>query len=396
MATRRGNNEGSIYQRKNGKWQAQVSIDGRRIGKTLKTKLECQEWVRLLERQKVKGLSFSAASATAKDYLEEWLVHIKPNLRDKSWRQYRGILQNHVIPKIGAIKMIDLASWQIQSFYSWQLSQGVGERTVQLTHTVLHKAFQDAKQHGMLSTNPFTLVSRPRVEKKEMKFLTDVEVKHLLIAVQGNRNEALYQLAVTTGMRQGELLGQKWSDIDWASSTTHVKRQLVRITGKGLVLTQPKTRRSIRTVQLGPDTLRKLMELRNSHEVEFGRPASHEDFVFQTRIQTPIDPRRLWGEFKDILGTAGLRDIRFHDLRHTAASLMLSSGMAVIRVSQQLGHSKPSTTLDSYGHLIPGFDKGAGARIDQLVNPIATQLQLAEEFSDVALVNDSDIRKIYP
>ena len=396
MASRRGNNEGSIYQRKNGKWQAQVSIDGRRIGKTLKTKLECQEWVRQMETQKDKGLSFSAASATAKDYLEEWLAHIKPNLRDKSWRQYRGIVHNHVIPKIGSIKMIDLAAWQIQSFYSWQLSQGTGKRTVQLTHTVLHKAFQDAKRHGMLATNPFTLVARPRVEKKEMKFLTDVEVRQLLIAVQGNRNEALYQLAVTTGMRQGELLGQKWSDIDWATSTTHVKRQLVRITGKGLVLTQPKTHRSIRTVQLGPDTLRKLMEHRNSQEVEFGRPVSQEDFVFQSRVQTPIDPRRLWGEFKEILRTAGIKDVRFHDLRHTAASLMLSSGMAVIKVAQQLGHSKPSTTLDLYGHLIPGFDRDAGARIDQLVNPIATQLQLVEEFSDVDLVNVTDFPKIYP
>lgn len=131
-------------------------------------------------------------------------------------------------------------------------------------------------------------------------------------------------------------------------------------------------------------------------EFEFGNPVSQDDLVFQSRCQTAIDPRKLWGNFKKILRTAELKDVRFHDLRHTAASLMLSSGMAVIKVAQQLGHSKPSTTLDLYGHLIPGFDRDAGARIDQLVNPIATQLQLAEEFSEAEIASDIDFREYYP
>ena len=123
------------------------------------------------------------------------------------------------------------------------------------------------------------------------------------------------------------------------------------------------------------------MDHYGSQESEFGENGDQDELIFRSINGNPIDPRAVWGKFKIILKVAGIKDIRFHDLRHTAASLMLSSGMATIKVAQQLGHSKPSTTLDIYGHLIPGMDKDGGARIDQLVNPIATELQQVINFS---------------
>ena len=174
----------------------------------------------------------------------------------------------------------------------------------------------------------------------------------------------------------GELLGLKWPNMDWAGSTVRVKRELQYVHGEGLILNQQKTTSSIRTVQLGPQTLRKLMDHRKKQEFETGLVFQPDGLVFLSRRGHPMGQKGLRMDFKRLLKKAGLAEIRFHDLRHTAASLMLSSGMPVIKVARQLGHARASTTLDIYGHLIPGLEAESAAKIDELVTPIATELQL--------------------
>ncbi len=368
MAKRRGNQEGAIYQKKNGRWQAQVSIGGRRISKSFPSKKESTGWIREVENQKGKGLNFTTFNLTFRDFFQQWLSLIKPRLRIKTWLQYKSIGDFHLLPKLGRIKLAQLTPTVIQGLYAEKLNSGVGTRSVQLMHAVLRNSLGFAERQGIIPSNPTKRVDKPAHAKTEMLVLNDDQVRRLLTAAAGHSIEVLLQLAIATGMRQGELLGLKWSDVDWASSTIKVQRQLQRIQSVGLVFTQPKSKASVRTIQLGSMTLRKLMEHKDRQD--------QGELIFPSSVGTPMEPRILLAQFKALLRLAGLPKIRFHDLRHTAASLMLMSGMNLMRITRQLGHSKPSITLDIYGHLIPGLESESAERLDELITPtIAAELQ---------------------
>ena len=197
------------------------------------------------------------------------------------------------------------------------------------------------------------------------------------IAVQDNRNKALYHLAIKTGMRKGELLGLKWTDLDWNKGTIRVQRQVQRVTGQGMVFMSPKTNAGRRTIPLGVETLRILREHRTKQHHERATSENRwqeNDLIFPSSVGTPQSPSNLLQAFKSILKHAGLPIIRFHDLRHTAASLMLNQGVPPFVVSKILGHSKPSTTMDIYGHLIPVMHEGVGNLMDDLLTPIPVEM----------------------
>lgn len=378
MAKRRSNQEGSIYQRPNGRWTAQVSVAGKRLAKTFASQRECRTW--LLEQRAIseRGLKHLGFTTTVAEYFSEWLASNKPALRPKTFVQYEAMVKRHIVPVIGKLKMAELKPYTVQQLYTTKSQSGESQYTVRMVHRVLHRALKVAEMQGLIASNPAKLVIRPKVARKEMKVLSDTDVRQFMIVAQGTRNEALYQLAVTTGMRQGEILGLQWPDVDWASLTIGVRRQMQYIRGEGLVLNQPKTTTSVRTVQIGPVTLRKLMAHRKLMEFEQGLDFNPKGLVFISRRGKAMGEKGVRTDFQGLLRKAGLPKMRFHDLRHTAASLMLSSGMPVIKVARQLGHARPSTTLDIYGHLIPGLEAEAAAKLDELVTPIATQLQQAE------------------
>jgi integrase len=174
-------------------------------------------------------------------------------------------------------------------------------------------------------------------------------------------------------MRQGELLGLKWQDLDWEQKTLHILRQLKYITDEGSVFTQLKTRSSARTIAIGIDTLSILKEYqqRQFNEItQVGKRWQDHDLVFPSTIGTPFNPRNLFRQYKILLKEAGLPAIRFHDLRHTAASIMLNHGIPVLIVSKRLGHTKPSITLDIYGHLIPSMKEQVAQTMDEVITPI--------------------------
>ncbi len=186
--------------------------------------------------------------------------------------------------------------------------------------------------------------------------------------------EALLHLAASTGMRQMEILGLKWSDLDWIKKTLKVERQLVR--GEGVQFSQPKTRHGRRIVVLGDRTienLRRQYDRQNGARRKFGESWSKHGLIFTSANGSPIHFRVLMRYFKNLLKAAGLPEIRFHDLRHTAASQMLNHGIPVIVVSRRLGHARPSITLDIYGHLIPGMQEEAALMIDDLITPVEFQ-----------------------
>ena len=198
-----------------------------------------------------------------------------------------------------------------------------------------------------------------------------------LLAAKDSRYEALYHLAVKTGMRQGELLGLKWNDLDWKKGFMRVRRQLQRINHQGLLFSQPKTKTGNRSIQLGEQTLQILRTHlgKQHHDQDFSKQNwQDEGLIFPTPLGTPTDPRNLIRDYKRVLKKAGLHEIRFHDLRHTAASLMLNNGVPILVVSKILGHSKASTTLDIYGHLISVMQEDAARMMDELITPIPVEL----------------------
>jgi integrase len=229
----------------------------------------------------------------------------------------------------------------------------------------------------LLGRNPTSHVDKSKVKRKEMKTLTAEQVIRLLNLSQGSRYEALYHLAVTTGLRQGELLGLRWSDLYWGTGHLKVQRQLQRVPGEGLVLNEPKSASGRRLVVLGPATLDKLRTHKRSQweeRIEVGNRWQENDLVFPSTIGTPMGPRNVVREFKELLQKAGLPEIRFHDLRHTAATLMLQEGVHPKVVQERLGHSQISITMDTYSHVLPAMQEEAAVKLDDLLTSMKYRL----------------------
>jgi integrase len=203
-------------------------------------------------------------------------------------------------------------------------------------------------------------------------------VQTLLLAVRGTRYEALYLLAVTTGLREGELLGLKWSDLDWITRNLSIQRQLQRLSGQGMVFSEPKSASGRRVIALGSATIEKLREHYKHQQLErlaAGERWIENDLIFPTIIGTPNEGSNLIRSFKSLLRASNLPIIRFHDLRHTAATLMLQQGIHPKVVQERLGHSQISLTLDTYSHVLPNMQEEAAEKIDELIIPVALRLR---------------------
>ena len=206
-----------------------------------------------------------------------------------------------------------------------------------------------------------------------MCFLNQDQVTQLLKVAKGNdnRNYSLFYNAITTGMRQGELLALKWENVDLKRGTLAVNYNLIRVPGAGLKLSPPKTNSSIRTIKLGTESVEVLKTQKQRLLLEKVKRNSlwkDSGHVFPSPIGSPMDPSTLLKQFRKALRKARLQKIRFHDLRHTAASLMLNNGVEILAVSQRLGHANPSITLDVYGHLLPSMQDKAAEMMDDLVS----------------------------
>jgi integrase len=369
----RGRNEGSIYQRKNGRWRAQVTLDGRRVSHDAKTRSESHQWLKNTLRQVDEGMTFASTKLCFGDFSIQWLKSKRFNLKQNTWSQYNHLLKNFVLPNIGNINIRELKSSQIQSLIDGMLTKGIGIWTVLKTHNIMHSVLSHAVGTGLIQHNPASHTILPKEPNSEMKILDESQVSHLLITAYGDRLEALYYLAVGTGMRQSEILGLKWTDLDWVNQSLRVERQLIRPEGAEVQFAPPKTKFGKRTLSIGDKSIEVLhnhYERQHEERVAKGRRWIENGLIFTTGLGTPIHARNLIRYFKKLLKEAGLPEIRFHDLRHTAASIMLNHGIPVIVVSRRLGHARPSITLDVYAHLIPRMDEDAAQKMDELVTPV--------------------------
>ena len=374
MAKKRGNREGSIHKRSNNTWRAQISLQGRRISTTTKTKAEALVWLRKMQDEVEHGLSFESTQVTLKYFMDEWLVSVEQTLRFSTFTQYKQITYQHIVPYLGNYRMRDLQPSHIQKMYNDMVKQGRGYRTIYLSHAILHRALVQAVKLGLLLRNPDDATIPPKSKQKEMQFLNEDQVQRLLITAErmDDRFFALYYLAIATGMRLGEILGLKWDDIDLNQGIIKVQRQLTKCR-TGFEFTSPKTNAGIRQINLGSKTIEVMqshLQRLQAEKLIAGDSWKDNNIVFPSTIGTPMNRSNLRKRFQTALRNAGLPSIRFHDLRHTAASLMLNNGIPVIIVSKRLGHARASITLDVYGHLIPSKQQEAAILMDQLLTPI--------------------------
>jgi integrase len=318
-----------------------------------------------------KGITYDSENLTLEQYLERWLGDsVRGSVKATTYQSYGSLVRFHVCPTLGSTKLSALTPAHVQGLYRQKLDDGLAPKTVKYIHTTLHRALRQAVRWGLVPRNVAAEADPPKVITPEMRPLSPAEARTLLAAAEGNRLEALYVLAVSTGMRQGELLALGWEDVDLEASTVRVRRTLTLAKG-GPRLTEPKTRGSRRSIRLTASAVEALERHRGCQEAErdaAGGNWNDWDLVFCTRRGTPIRRDNLHDKhWKPLLRRAELPDIRFHDLRHTCATLLLTKGVHAKIVSETLGHSSIAITLDTYSHVIPGLGDVAVRAMEEVL-----------------------------
>lgn len=368
---RRGQNEGSIYQRKDGRWAAMVSlgyVGGKRKRKTFygDTRRDVQRQLTKALRDQQQSLPVAFERQTVQEFMERWLRDsVKPNLRPATYVGYEVLVRVHIVPAVGPLQLAELTPQHVQDLMTRMRDKGRSERTIQYMRAVLRRALGRALRWGMVARNVAELTDPPRVRREEIKPWTVEQAQAFLAAVKGDRLEALYALELTLGLRRGEVLGLKWEDLDLSKRTLTVRRTLQRVLGK-LQLGEPKTETSRRTLTI-PRQLVAFLEAHQARQaadrLKAGDAWHETGMIFASTIGTLFEPRNVNRAFLLALEKAGLPRIRVHDLRHTAISQMIAAGTPVTTAQKVAGHSRLSTTADIYTHVVQAQFEEAADRI---------------------------------
>ena len=377
MARRRGNGEGTITKRKDGRWEGRYTVHTHKGVKRPvvygRTRKEVADKLAKAVADLADGLVFDDENMTVGEYLDKWLKgSVRGSVRESTFDRCEIAVQVHIEPAFGRLKLKKLTPAHVQGFYRDRLDAGLAPASVNKLHVVLHKALKQAVEWRMIPRNVAEATKAPRpVAKEEMRTLTAQEVRCLLEAARGDRLEALYVLAVHTGMRQGELLALKWQDVDLENAIVSVRRTVTKSGGR-LYLGEPKTKKSRRTIDLTGASVSALRShlARQLEEMEIlGDRYRDDGLVFTSEVGTLINPTNLRKRsFAQLLQRAKLpKSTRFHDLRHTCATLLFGRNVHPKHVQELLGHSNIAITLDTYSHVIPGMgDRTARAMEDAL------------------------------
>lgn len=381
MARKRGNNEGSIVKRKDGRWQGAVTT-GRdpKTGKPKRvifygrTRQEVAEKLTKALSEVQQGMFVEPGKLTLGKWLEMWLSeYAKPRLRPTTWESYERNVRCHIKPAIGNIPLKQLQPNHLQKLYNSLLASGradgtggLSPRSVRYVHAILHEALKQAVREYLIPRNPADVVVPPRQHKKEIKPLTTEQVQHLLASIQQDRLYAAFLLEIGTGLRLGELLALRWEDVDLERGVIQIRQSIVR-TKNGLLLQAPKTDRSRRSIVLPEKVVKELRRWNDRQAQEkllLGQSYQDHGLVFCQKNGQWLEPTNFSKYFGKLLEQAGLPHVRFHDLRHTHATQLLQLGIHVKVVQERLGHSTVTMTLDTYSHVLPGLQEDAAAKLN--------------------------------
>ena len=376
--SRRGSSEGSIHRRKDGRWAAALSLGyqrGRRQRKYLygRTRAEVARKLHEAQRTLSSGGILPAEQQTVKTVLETWLRDsAAQQVRAKTFQRYEGIVHLHLIPALGSIKLTRLNPAHVEAMLNQALAQGASPRSLTQWRAVLRRALNVAARWGWVSRNAASLAEPPRTEDYVVRPLTTADAQALLSAVKGDRLEALFQVGLALGLRQSETLGLTWKDIDLDAGTLSVRQTLQRVRGEW-VFSEPKTAKSRRTIPLPRPVARALREHRGrqlEERLKAGPAWEGEtwgDLVFPDELGRPLSGFHVLRRFRSLLALAGLPPMRYHDLRHGAASLMAAQGVPARVAMELLGHSQIATTMNIYTHVTPQDQREASARVSEAI-----------------------------
>jgi integrase len=366
---RRGHGEGTIYQRKDGRWSADISLEnGKRRTLYGKTRKEVADKLNTALQEQKQGILATGPQQTVANYLNYWLEEVhKVTLKVSTYALYRRHLDNHILPSLGHIQLRKLTADQVQAFCSQMSKNGLKSGTVRLVHTILDAALQDAVRWKRLTINVCETVKLPRHTQREVQPLDQEQAKRLLHAARGSRLDCIIIVALTTGMRLGEILALRWNDIDLEVRVLQVRHTVDYIKGHGWVETEPKTehgKRSLMLPQVTVDALKAHRTYQLEVRLKAGTRWKEQGLVFPNRDGGYFRRPRLYAIFKKLLQEAHLPDMHFHDLRHSAATILLSMGVPAKVVQEILGHGNISTTMNIYGHVFPSMHRDAMDEMD--------------------------------
>ncbi len=381
-AKNRANGDGDVFPRRNraGKITsyrgAYVGPDGKRRYVSGKNKEEARRALREARANADQGLVFDADNLQVGEYLDRWLSDsVSDTVKATTFERYEQITRLHLKPALGQVKLKALTPAHVRGLYREKLKEGSSARTVRYVHTTLHKALKQAVMDGLIPRNATEAVKPPQPTREEMLPLTPEQAKLLLQVAHdtGNRLEALYVLAIHTGLRQGELLGLKWDDVDLSGATGSLQvRRTLSITKDGPIFTSPKTtgsRRSVKLTGKAIEALKSHLERQLAEIDRVGSLWSENDLIFASETGEPLNRHNLTRRsFKPLLKRAGLPQVRFHDLRHTCATLLLTRNVNPKIVSEMLRHSTIAITLDTYSHVLPNMRDQAAAAMEEALS----------------------------
>jgi len=375
MGKKRAHGEGTVYQRSDGRWCAQLAVvlpDGRLVRRTVygKTQREAREKLDRLRSQLASGLALDGGRVRLADYLAEWLAAQEGRLRPRTLHRYQELVAYQVVPFLGSLRLDQLTPSGVERWQRTLVEQGLSAKTAEHARAVLRRALADAERDGLVARNAARLARPLAVPRPIVSCWTREEAQRFLTATLEHWLWPLFALALATGMRQGELLGLSWEDV--GDDTLLVRRQLQRIDGR-YHLVPLKTERSLRELPLSP-LAREALAVQCAQQAEWRatplwdptKPGAQWQLVFTSHAGSPLIGRDVTRSFQTLAAAAGVPVVRFHDLRHTAATLLLEQGVDVATVSRILGHTTIATTVDRYGHLTlrataPALDRLAGA-----------------------------------
>jgi len=363
--TKAGNGEGSIRSkpRADGRWEGRYHVEVGGVWKRRsvfgRTKAEAAKKLRDALSARDAGAHPAPAKETVSTFLDTWLEGTRSSLRPRTYVSYSQIVRDHLKPTLGRIPLARLQPHQVQQLYSHLISSGRAPKTVRNVHVTLHRALAQAQRWRLVPTNVADLIDPPRLSRREMKALSPEQARQVLDVARDDDLAALWTVALTTGLRQGELLALRWPDVDLDRRSLRVVASLIRVVGQAPQLVEPKSRRSRRQVELSRaavDALRK----HRAKDPSIG-------FVFARPDGRPLSVTTTWKRWRALLERAEVPPMAFHGARHTAATLLLSRGVHPKIVSEMLGHSTVAITLDVYSHVTPAMHREAANVMDHLL-----------------------------
>ena len=326
-----------------------------------------------------KGILAKPSKTTIGIYLEQWLKsYVASTVAPRTHESYAYIAKKHLIPALGQIKLCNLRPQHLQQLYADKLKQGLSPRTVQLLHVTLHKALKNAIKTGLLSRNPLDMVDPPKVERHEMKTMTEEDISRFLNEARKGDYYSLFYIYLFTGIRRGEALSLRWSDVDLPGCQLSISKTMQFLNNK-VTYKSPKTANSRRLVALSPSTcvvLRLHKEAQNKIRKYKEDPSvsdkedpsvSDDDLVFCQSDGKPYLPSTISHAWIKLIKRCGLDGIRLHDARHTHATLLFKSGVSAKVIQERLGHSSVAFTMNTYAHVSPGMQKQAANQFDDTV-----------------------------